>query len=144
MLIRRIMMIGRLPFCCNFCGNWRRWWMNADWPEGLVCLVISDTIASWPHVKPKYIMMMTRSSWSLWYWPCNSFLPYRIKTLFITCNFKHFKRLDKYVKCNSKKETCHLQFFKWWYCIYSDNLKKIEIFSLFGNTNKPINHEISI
>ena len=23
-----------------------------------------------------------------------------------------------------KKETCHLQFFKWWYCIYSDNLRE--------------------
>ena len=25
-------------------------------------------------------------------------------------------------------------------CIYSEIFKKIEIFSLFGNTNKPINH----
>ena len=103
MLIRQIMTIGKnaiwLPFCCNFCGNWRRWWMNADWPVGLVCLVISDTIASWPHVKPKYIMMMmTRSSWSLWYWPCNSFTKENKNTFSFFISTYTLGKMSKFVQ----------------------------------------------
>ena len=41
------MMIGNLRGFCRLCKNFLLWWTKADLPVGFVCLVISDTIASW-------------------------------------------------------------------------------------------------